>query len=131
MKNLHVFAYIIYFLFVSSLTLVVSKILFSNSIEYMKSIFRDRENLATATNKLFQMSFSLLSFGIGLWYLEIYRDILDKRVLFEVLSTKIGFFTLFLGGLVFFHLFLFFRGMKARGKSLNNDKNQVSNLQTS
>ena len=131
MNNLHVSAYIVYFVFVLSLTLVVSNVLFSNSIEYMKSIFRDRDNLAFATNRLFQMGFFLLAFGIGLWYLEISRDIMDKRTLFEVLSTKVGFFTLFLGTLVFFNLFMFFKGMKARKKSIQNDLSNAGSTQIS
>lgn len=112
-STLNTTAYIIYLVLVLGLTVMVSQILFRNSITFMKSIFRDRDNLAIATNKLFQLGFFLLSFGIGLWYMVIYQNVETSRVLLETLSTKVGFFTLFLGVLVFFNMYLFFRGMKA------------------
>jgi hypothetical protein len=119
MNTLHVAAYSIYLVVVLTLTVVVSKVLFSNGINYMKSIFGDREHLAIATNNLFQMGFFLLSFGVGLWYLPIYKNIESKRILIEELSAKTGFFTLFLGVLLFFNVFLFFRGMKAKSRNVS------------
>lgn len=121
MENFNTTAYIIYLLVVLGLTVTVSQVLFKNSIEFMKSIFKDRDHLAIATNKLFQIGFFLLSLGLGLWYMTIYGDIDTTRFLLEELSTRIGFFTLFLGVLVFFNMYLFFRGMKvAKQKTVEN-----------
>lgn len=121
MENFNTTAYFIYLLVVIGLTVTVSQVLFKNSIEFMKSIFRDRDHLAIATNKLFQVGFFLLALGLGLWYMTIYKDIDTTRFLIEELSTRIGFFTLFLGVLVFFNMYLFFRGMRvAKQKTVNN-----------
>jgi hypothetical protein len=122
MENLNVFAYCFYLVFVLSLTLLVSKILFSNSLNFMRIIFIDKEHLAEATNRLFQLGFFLLSFGIGLWYMTTKIEIKTNRILLENLSVKVGFFTLFLGVLLFGNIYLFFRGMRvSKSKSITNE----------
>lgn len=62
MDALNVLSYSIYLVFVFGLTLIVSKVLFANSLSFMMVIFKDKEHLANATNKLFQLGFFLLSF---------------------------------------------------------------------
>lgn len=116
-SNLTLLAYTIYVLFVTGLTLGVARILFRNSREFMRIIFNGRENLALATNQLFEVGFFLFGFGIGLLWLYIGYDIAGFKGVFEVLSQKVGSFTLFIGGLLFFNLYLFFRGMKYRKRS--------------
>ena len=116
-SNLTLLAYTIYVLFVTGLTLGVARILFRNSREFMRIIFNGRENLALATNQLFEVGFFLFGFGIGLLWLYIGYDIAGLKGVFEVLSQKVGSFTLFIGGLLFFNLYLFFRGMKYRKRS--------------
>jgi hypothetical protein len=113
-SNLTVLAYVIYVLFVTGLTLTVARILFRNSREFMRIIFSGRENLAMATNQLFEVGFFLFGFGIGLLWLHIGYNIDGYKAIFEVLSEKVGGFALFIGALLFFNLFLFFRGMKYR-----------------
>ncbi len=120
----NVLSYVIYFLFVTGLTYGVARILFRNSKEFMLVIFSGRENLALATNRLFEVGFFLFGFGIGLWNLIIYSNVADYRGVFEVLSEKVGGFTLFMGFLLFANLYLFFRGMKYR-----NRQNTVSDVQ--
>jgi hypothetical protein len=121
--NHNVLSYVIYFLFVTGLTYGVARILFRNSKEFMLVIFSGREALALATNRLFEVGFFLFGFGIGLWNLIIYNDVADYRKVFEVLSEKVGGFTLFMGFLLFANLYLFFRGMKYR-----NHQNTVSHV---
>ncbi len=116
-SNLTLTAYCIYILFVTGLTFGVARILFRNSREFMRIIFGGRENLALATNQLFEVGFFLFGFGIGLLWLYIGYNIASTKGLFEVLSSKIGGFTLFIGGLLFFNLWLFFRGMKYRKRA--------------
>jgi hypothetical protein len=115
-NSFNVLSYIIYFLFVTGLTYSVARILFSNSKEFMLIIFSGREALALATNRLFEVGFFLFGFGIGLWNLNIYQNVDTYRHVFEVLSEKVGGFTLFMGFLLFANLYLFFRGMKYRNR---------------
>jgi hypothetical protein len=116
-SSLVVLCYIIYTLFVAGLTFGVARILFRNGREFMRVIFGNREALALATNQLFEVGFFLFGFGIGLRCLYIGQYVVDTKDVFEVLSEKIGAFTLFIGILLFFNLFLYFRGMNYRKRT--------------
>ncbi len=117
MEALNLITYSIYTVFIIVITLLVAKILFKNSGNYMTEIFSGNQALAESTNQLFRLGFFLLALGTGFWYLEVPNLIQTKVDLFEKLSIKIGGFTLFLGVLLFFNLMLFFRGMKAKKRS--------------
>lgn len=117
MATLITWVYIVYIIFITVSTIYVARTLFSNSKTFMHTIFNGREALANATNKLFETGFFLLAFGIGLWHLTTERYVDTQQDFFEVLSLKTGAFTLFLGVLLFFNLFLFFRGMKHRRRN--------------
>ena len=123
METLTVITYVIYALFVAILTVFVAKILFKNSQIFMIKIFDNKEDLALATNKLFEVGFFLFGFGIGLWYLTVDNNIVSLKMLFEVLSVKIGAFTMFMGLLLFGNLYMFFRGLKAR--KISNAANEA------
>jgi hypothetical protein len=123
METLTVITYVIYALFVAILTVFVAKILFKNSQIFMIKIFDNKEDLALATNRLFEVGFFLFGFGIGLWYLTVEGNIVSLKVLFEVLSVKIGAFTMFMGVLLFGNLYMFFRGLKAR--KISNAANEI------
>lgn len=114
MENLTISAYLIYGIFITLLTFYVGKTLFKNSKTFMMIIFNDNENLASSTNRLFEVGFFLFGLGIGLWFLTINKSILNYKLFFELLSVKIGKFTIFMGILLFGNLYLFFRGMKVR-----------------
>ena len=109
--------YSIYLMFVIGASIYVGKTLFTHSKIFMESIFNGRILLSTATNKLFEMGFFLIAFGVGFYSIKIYGEISAKRDLFETLSTKAGGFTFFLGGLLLLHLLIFFKGMKYRKKT--------------
>jgi hypothetical protein len=123
METLTVITYVIYALFVAVLTVFVAKILFKNSQIFMIKIFDNKEDLALATNRLFEVGFFLFGFGIGLWYLTVEDNIANLKTLFEVLSVKIGAFTMFMGVLLFGNLYMFFRGLKAR--KISNAANEA------
>jgi hypothetical protein len=123
METLTVITYVIYALFVAILTVFVAKILFKNSQIFMIKIFDNKEDLALATNRLFEVGFFLFGFGIGLWYLTVEDNIANLKTLFEVLSVKIGAFTMFMGVLLFGNLYMFFRGLKAR--KISNAANEA------
>ncbi len=104
--------YTIYLVITLSLTLYVSKTLFKNSITFMMDIFRGREDIAKATNKLFETGFYLLNFGYALLILKLDITTNSHQILVEKLSYKIGGFAIYLGIMLFLNLFFFFRGKR-------------------
>lgn len=104
--------YAIYLPIALFLTYYVSKTLFKNSKIFMLDIFKGREEIANATNKLFETGFYLLNLGFALMILEmtIYKD--DYQSLIEALSYKIGGFAIYLGIMLFINLYFFFRGKR-------------------
>lgn len=110
-------AYSIYLPVVLFLTYYVSRTLFKNSKVYMMDIFRGREEIAVATNKLFETGFYLLNLGFALMILQmnLYKD--TFQVLIEELSYKIGGFTIYLGAMLFLNLYFFFRGKRKARES--------------
>lgn len=104
--------YVIYLPIALFLTYYVSRTLFSNSKVYMMDIFKNRAEIALATNKLFETGFYLLNLGFALMILRIDRHVTDYQSLMEALSVKIGGFAIYLGLMLFFNLYLFFRGKR-------------------
>lgn len=90
----------------------VYKTLFKNSKVYMLDIFKGREEIAFATNKLFETGFYLLNIGFALMILQLnlYND--SYQLLIEKLSYKIGAFSIYLGLMLFINLYFFFRGRR-------------------
>lgn len=90
----------------------------------MMDIFKGREEIADATNKLFETGFYLLNLGFALMILEMtmYQD--SYQLLIEKLSYKIGGFTIYLGIMLFLNLYFFFRG-KRKAKETQIDERLV------
>ncbi|WP_136465087.1 hypothetical protein [Flagellimonas onchidii] len=111
-----IIGYIIYLPIVISLTIYTSKILFKNGRLFMIDIFKGKDDIALATNKLFEIGFYLINLGFALYIMKIYGYApnyeMSNQTLMEILSKKIGGFTIYLGIMLFFNLFLFFRGRK-------------------
>ncbi len=112
MKDFTVIAYLIYLPLVIMLTLYVSNNLFRNSIVYMKDIFNGREEIAKATNTLFKIGFYLLNIGFALFILTIYDVVNNAQSIIEILSKKLGGFSIYLGIMLFLNMYLFFRGKR-------------------
>ena len=114
MKSLNFVAYLIYLPLVIVLTWYVAHTLFKNSKVFMLEIFRGKTEIALSTNKLFETGFYLLNLGYAFLIMEITTEIGsgDNRTLLETLSTKIGGFCIYLGIMLFFNLYLFFRGRR-------------------
>ena len=104
--------YAIYLPIALFLTYYVSKTLFRNSKIYMLDIFKGREEIANATNKLFETGFYLLNLGFALMILEMNMYDNSYQVLIEKLSYKIGGFSIYLGLMLFLNLYFFFRGKR-------------------
>ena len=110
--SLNFTAYLIYLPVVLVLTWYVAHTLFKNSKVFMLDIFNGRAEIAVSTNKLFETGFYLLNLGFALKIMEVVREITDSRTMLEILSAKIGGFSIYLGIMLFFNLYLFFRGKK-------------------
>jgi len=114
-----VIAYFIYLPVALLLTWYVAHSLFKNSIVFMKDIFNGREEIAVATNTLFRIGFYLLNIGFALYILKITQALMNTQQVIEVLSFKVGGFSIYLGIMLFLNLYLFFRGKRvARQKRL-------------
>lgn len=113
--------YAIYLPIAIGLTYYVSKTLFKNSKIFMLDIFNGREEIAYATNKLFETGFYLLNIGFALMILELYLNDNTYQELIEKLSYKIGGFSIYLGVMLFFNLYFFFRG-KRKAKEAQNEE---------
>ena len=117
--DLNFIAYLIYLPIIVALTWYVAHTLFKNSKVFMLDIFRGKEDIAFSTNKLFETGFYLLNIGFALLIMEIAHEIASNRNLLEILSTKIGGFAIYLGIMLFFNLYLFFRGRRiSKAKTL-------------
>lgn len=116
--NLNFTAYLIYLPLVIFLTWYVAYTLFKHSQVFMNDIFNGKEAIAKATNRLMETGFYLLNLGYAFMIMEIYNTIETKQSLLEILSNKIGGFCIYLGIMLFFNLYLFFRGRrKARERA--------------
>ncbi|MEI6946228.1 hypothetical protein V9K67_03440 [Paraflavisolibacter sp. H34] len=114
MSNAYIVAaYFIYLPVALVLTWIVAENLFKNGMVFMRDIFFGREEIARATNSLFKIGFYLLNIGFALYILEIYNPLTGMQDTIEVLSSKIGGFSIYLGVMLFFNLYLFFRGKRA------------------
>ncbi|MEO8588221.1 MAG: hypothetical protein ABI432_02545 [Flavobacteriales bacterium] len=131
METKIILAYLIYLPVTVLLTLYVAHVLFKNGRIFMLDIFKGKEDIADATNKLFEVGFYLLNIGFALLILKVNQDqqwvwdpekgvnvstlgnALDtNQEVVEVLASKIGGFAIYLGVMLFFNLYLFFRGRR-------------------
>jgi predicted PurR-regulated permease PerM len=107
-----VMAYYIYLPVVIVLTWYVARVLFRNGRAFMNDIFNGNEVMAGSTNRLFELGFYLLNVGFAFMIMEITRSIKDYQGLLEELSVKLGGYSIYLGIMLFFNMYLFFRGRR-------------------
>jgi hypothetical protein len=105
-------AYVIYLPVIIVLTWYVAHTLFKNSKVFMLYIFHGKTDIALSTNTLFETGFYLLNLGFALLIMEVSAEISNSRNLLEILSAKVGGFAIYLGIMLFFNLYLFFRGRR-------------------
>jgi predicted PurR-regulated permease PerM len=111
-RTLNFVAYLIYLPIVIVLTWYVAHTLFKHSKTFMLDIFNGKADIAHSTNKLFETGFYLLNLGFALLIMEITTSIWHSQEMLEILSTKIGGFSIYLGIMLFFNMYLFFRGRR-------------------
>ncbi|MET2985890.1 hypothetical protein [Aureibaculum conchae] len=110
-----IIGYLIYLPIAIGLTIYVSKMLFKNGKSFMMDIFRGNAEIALATNKLFEIGFYLINIGWALLILKITyygTTNISNQALIEILSKKIGGFSIYLGVMLFLNLLLFLKGRK-------------------
>jgi len=150
MTDLIVKTYIAYLPVAILLTFVVARIFFKNSKIFMLDIFSGREEIAMSTNKLFETGFYLLSLGFALFRMKINKSnfitidfemvdgvrtrietlVYGKQELFEVLSSKVGVLAVALGFMVFFLMYMLFRGKKksAEGRDRKEELQRIQEI---
>ena len=109
-------AYAVYLPIALLLTFFVARTLFKNSKIFMLEIFRGKEEIAMATNRLFEIGFYLMNLGYALLilrmvYVDSYQDVIEK------LAVKLGGFAIYLGIMLFLNLYLLFRGRRISKES--------------
>lgn len=117
MTDKFILTYAVYLPVVLLLTLYVARTLFSNGRVFMLDIFKGRNDIADATNKLFEVGFYLLNIGFALRIMEVDGYWTDNpfetnQEVVETLASKLGGFAIYLGVMLFFNLYLFFRGRR-------------------
>ena len=127
--SLNFIAYLVYPPVVIMLTWYVARVLFRNGRIFMLDIFHGEADIALSTNRLFETGFYLLNLGFAFLVMEISGDIESSRTLMEILSHKIGGFSIYLGIMLFFNLYLFFRGRRISLAKVQPGKPAVQGLQ--
>lgn len=111
-NNFLIAAYSVYLPVTLFLTYYVAKTLFNSGKIFMLDIFRGRVEIAESTNHLFRVGFYLLNIGFAMLILKTNYEVFNGQTLLEVLSLKVGGFSIYLGLMLFFNLYLFFRGKR-------------------
>jgi hypothetical protein len=107
--NYFILTYIIYLAVSIALTIWVAKVLFKNGRIFLVDIFHGNTLLADSVNKLLVVGFYLINIGYMSLALKESGSIPSTQVVVEVLSFKIGWIILILGGMHFLNLTIFFK----------------------
>jgi hypothetical protein len=116
--NYFILTYAFYVIISIALTIWVAKVLFKNGRVFLIDIFHGNNELADSVNKLLIVGFYLVNVGYMSLALKETGTIPNLQVVLEVLSFKIGWIILILGGMHFFNLVVFFK-LRNRAKREN------------
>jgi hypothetical protein len=119
--NYFILTYLVYLLVSIALTVWVAKVLFKNGRIFLVDIFHGNNELADSVNKLLVVGFYLINIGYMSLALKETGTIASIQVVVEVLSYKLGWIILILGGMHFLNLVVFFklRNRAKRDKAFN------------
>jgi hypothetical protein len=106
--NYIILSYALYLVISIVLTIWVARALFKHGRVFLIEIFHNDLTLADSVNKLLLVGFYLVNVGYIVYTLKIWDNIDTTQVVMEVLSEKIGWIILVLGGMHFFNLFVLF-----------------------
>lgn len=107
--NIIVATYIIYLLISVNLTIWVARTLHKRGAIFLVDAFHGNEALAAAVNHLLVVGFYLINIGFVSLALKSGDQVVTWRAGIEMLSDKLGWVLLILGGMHFFNLFVFSR----------------------
>ena len=119
--NYAILSYVIYLPVSILLTTYVSHHLFKHGKIFMLDIFHQKTAIALATNKLFKIGFYLVNIGFAMRIIKVYL-IENTQQLVEVLSAKIGGFSIYLGVVMILFILFFLKGRKASRKTVKTEK---------
>ncbi|WP_210463070.1 hypothetical protein [Rufibacter roseolus] len=114
--NYFILTYTIYLLTSIALTVWVARVLFNNGRIFLVDIFQGNNPLADSVNKLLVVGFYLINIGYMTLALKEVGSIASVQAVVEVLSYKLGWIILILGGMHFLNLTIFFK-LRARAQS--------------
>jgi hypothetical protein len=107
--NYFILTYAFYMIISVALTVWVANVLFKNGRVFLIDIFHGNNELADSVNKLLIVGFYLINIGYMCLALKETGSIATLQVVVEVLSFKIGWIILILGGMHFLNLIVFYK----------------------
>jgi hypothetical protein len=110
-----VVSYVIYLLISVALTIWVARTLHKRGAIFLVDAFHGNAELAASVNHLLVVGFYLINIGFVSLALKSGAVITNSRAAIEMLSDKLGFILLVLGGMHFFNLLVFSR-IRAHGQ---------------
>src|SRR6516225_12314811 len=120
-----VVTYIIYVLISVNLTIWVARTLHKRGAIFLIDAFHGNEALAAAVNHLLVVGFYLINIGFVSLALKTTAGVVTWREAIELLSDKLGWVLLILGGMHFFNLFVFSR-VRSRAQGHGNFRPPVA-----
>jgi hypothetical protein len=110
-----VVSYLVYLLISVTLTVWVARTLHKRGAIFLVDAFHGNAELAASVNHLLVVGFYLINIGFVTLALKSDAAIVTSRAAIEMLSDKLGYVLLALGGMHFFNLFVFSR-IRAHGQ---------------
>lgn len=110
-----VVSYLAYLLISVTLTVWVARTLHKRGAIFLVDAFHGNAELAASVNHLLVVGFYLINIGFVTLALKSNATVTSSRAAIEMLSDKLGFVLLALGGMHFFNLFVFSR-IRAHGQ---------------
>jgi hypothetical protein len=104
-----VVTYVVYLLISVNLTIWVARTLHKRGAIFLVDAFHGNTELAASVNHLLVVGFYLINIGFVSLALKTNAEIQTSRSAIEMLSDKLGWVLLILGGMHFFNLFVFSR----------------------
>jgi hypothetical protein len=111
-----VVTYLVYLLISVNLTIWVARTLHKRGAIFLVDAFHGNAELAASVNHLLVVGFYLINIGFVSLALKTNAAITTSRSAIEMLSDKLGWVLLILGGMHFFNLFVFSR-IRSRAQS--------------